>query len=42
MVPRRHGDPFDRMIVGQALEEGCAILSADGAMADYEARVIWK
>jgi ppGpp synthetase/RelA/SpoT-type nucleotidyltranferase len=42
MVPRHHGDSFDRMIVAQALEEGCAILSADGSMAAYEARVIWK
>jgi PIN domain nuclease of toxin-antitoxin system len=41
-LPHRHGDPFDRMIVAQALEEDCTILSSDDAMAGYDARVIWK
>jgi PIN domain nuclease of toxin-antitoxin system len=41
-LPHHHGDPFDRMIVAQALEEECAILSSDVRMAAYDARVIWK
>ncbi len=41
-LPRHHGDPFDRMIVAQALEEGCAILSSDAAFAAYDAKVIWR
>ena len=41
-LPHHHGDPFDRMIVAQALEEDCTILSSDVAMAAYDARVIWK
>ena len=41
-LPHHHGDPFDRMIVGQALEEGCAILSSDAALAAYDAKVIWR
>ena len=41
-LPHHHGDPFDRMIVAQALEEGCAILSSDAALAAYDAKVIWR
>jgi PIN domain nuclease of toxin-antitoxin system len=41
-LPHHHGDPFDRMIVAQALEEGCTILSSDTALAAYDARVIWR
>jgi PIN domain nuclease of toxin-antitoxin system len=41
-LPHHHGDPFDRMIVAQALEEDCAILSSDVALAAYDAQVIWK
>jgi PIN domain nuclease of toxin-antitoxin system len=41
-LPHDHGDPFDRMIVAQALEEGCTILSSDTALAAYDARVIWR
>ena len=35
-LPRHHGDPFDRMLVAQALEEGLVLVSRDGAIADYE------
>ncbi len=41
-LPHHHGDPFDRMIVAQAMEEGCVILSSDVGMAAYDARVIWR
>jgi PIN domain nuclease of toxin-antitoxin system len=41
-LPHYHGDPFDRMIVAQALEEDCMILSSDTALAAYDARVIWR
>jgi len=41
-LPHHHGDPFDRMIVAQALEEGCTILSSDAALAAYDAKVIWR
>ena len=41
-LPHHHGDPFDRMIVAQALEEECTILSSDVGLAAYDARVIWK
>ena len=41
-LPHHHGDPFDRMIVAQALVEGCVILSSDVGLAAYDARVIWR
>ena len=41
-LPHHHGDPFDRMIVAQALEEDCTILSSDAALAAYDVKVIWR
>ena len=32
-----HRDPFDRMLVAQALSEGIALMSADSALRAYEA-----
>lgn len=32
-----HRDPFDRMLVAQALVEGLPMLSGDGRLADYAA-----
>lgn len=31
-----HRDPFDRMLVAQALLEGCTLLTRDDALAPYE------
>ena len=36
-----HRDPFDRMLVAQALVEGAAIVSADPALSAYDVRVEW-
>ena len=36
VLPRHHRDPFDRMIVAQALIEGVAVLTADPAFARYQ------
>jgi PIN domain nuclease of toxin-antitoxin system len=33
----RHRDPFDRMLVSQALVEGLPLLTADGRLGAYEA-----
>jgi PIN domain nuclease of toxin-antitoxin system len=41
-LPHHHGDPFDRMIVAQALEDGCTILTSDSDIPKYDAPVIWK
>ena len=36
VLPRHHPDPFDRMIVAQALIEGVAVLTADRVFARYQ------
>ncbi|MEW6044956.1 MAG: type II toxin-antitoxin system VapC family toxin [Bacillota bacterium] len=40
-LPDYHRDPFDRMLVAQALVEGIPILSADSQFARYPVQVIW-
>lgn len=30
-LPRLHNDPFDRMIIAQALAEGLTVMTSDGA-----------
>ena len=39
-LPRLHGDPFDRMLIAQALSEPLRLLTADRALAAYGAMVI--
>jgi len=39
-LPPVHRDPFDRMIVAQALVEGVPVLTSDIALADYGVDVI--
>lgn len=41
-LPHHHGDPFDRMIIAQALEDRLTILTADADIPLYAAPVIWK
>jgi PIN domain nuclease of toxin-antitoxin system len=36
-----HSDPFDRMLVAQALEDGVPIVSRDPQIARYPVQVIW-
>jgi PIN domain nuclease of toxin-antitoxin system len=38
---RRHADPFDRMLVAQALVEGLPILSADEQFDRYPVDRVW-
>lgn len=38
-LPLLHKDPFDRLLVAQALEEGIALLSADDRLTAYGAPV---
>ena len=39
-LPQHHADPFDRMLVAQALSEGLALVSSDKRMAEYGVSVI--
>jgi PIN domain nuclease of toxin-antitoxin system len=40
-LPALHSDPFDRIIVSQAIVHGMAILTPDPLIAQYPARVLW-
>jgi PIN domain nuclease of toxin-antitoxin system len=40
-LPRLHADPFDRILVAQAMVHGMVILTPDDAIAQYGVRVLW-
>lgn len=40
-LPPHHRDPFDRILVAQALSEDAAIISRDERFARYGVTVIW-
>jgi PIN domain nuclease of toxin-antitoxin system len=40
-LPALHRDPFDRLLVCQAIVHGMTLLTPDGLIAQYPARVIW-
>jgi PIN domain nuclease of toxin-antitoxin system len=40
-LPDIHRDPFDRMLVAQALAEGYTLISGDSILAGYGAPVVW-
>lgn len=42
LLPRHHADPFDRILIAQALIEDLTILTADGDIAKYDVPVIWR
>ena len=41
-LPELHRDPFDRMLVAQALAENYTLVSRDGQLARYDAPVVWE
>ena len=41
LLPRHHRDPFDRLLVAQAMIERAAVVSADEALQAYDIRVVW-
>jgi PIN domain nuclease of toxin-antitoxin system len=40
-LPRHHPDPFDRLLIVQALDEGLSILTSDRAFEPYRVPVVW-
>jgi PIN domain nuclease of toxin-antitoxin system len=40
-LPWHHRDPFDRMLVAQAMSEQHTIVSADRSLSAYEVEVMW-
>ena len=39
-LPKRHGDPFDRLLVAQAMMEPLRLLTTDGKIAQYSDLVL--
>ena len=40
-LPMRHRDPFDRILVAQALEEGIPLLTRDRMLGAYGVEILW-
>jgi PIN domain nuclease of toxin-antitoxin system len=40
-LPGLHTDPFDRMLIAQAVVHGMTILTPDPAIEQYAVRVLW-
>ncbi|XHR98188.1 PIN domain-containing protein [Mucilaginibacter sp. UC70_90] len=40
-LPHHHGDPFDRLIISQAISENLTIISADRHFKAYPVSVLW-
>jgi PIN domain nuclease of toxin-antitoxin system len=40
-LPLHHADPFDRLLIVQALDEGLTILTSDRAFEPYRVPVVW-
>lgn len=40
-LPALHRDPFDRMLICQAIEHDCLLLTPDPLIAQYPVRVLW-
>jgi PIN domain nuclease of toxin-antitoxin system len=39
-VPRLHGDPFDRLLVAQAICEGLPLMSVDAQLREYGVEIV--
>jgi PIN domain nuclease of toxin-antitoxin system len=39
-LPRHHDDPFDRMLVAQAVAEGLSIITHDGRLQQYGVGIV--
>ncbi len=40
-LPRHHADPWDRLLIAQAILEQLAILTADPLFARYDVETVW-
>ena len=40
-LPAHHRDPFDRILIAQALVEGMTLVSADAKFAPYSVPILW-
>lgn len=40
-LPWHHRDPFDRLLISQAIVDGLTLVSSDDKLRDYEVEVLW-
>ncbi len=40
-LPPHHRDPFDRLLIAQAVAEDCELVSTDSAFSSYPVRILW-
>ena len=40
-LPFHHHDPFDRLVIAQALAEDMALVSCDGEFPAYGVKLLW-
>jgi PIN domain nuclease of toxin-antitoxin system len=40
-LPFKHRDPFDRLLIAQAMTDKLTLVSADNVFADYAVKVLW-
>ena len=41
LLPAVHNDPFDRLIISQAMIENLMVISKDHVFGDYDVKLIW-
>ena len=40
-LPQHHSDPFDRLLISQAVAENMVLLSADANIGKYTVKTVW-
>lgn len=40
-LPLLHRDPFDRLLIAQAIEDGLTLVTPDGLITQYAVRTLW-
>lgn len=40
-LPHHHHDPFDRMLIAQAIVERLPVITADPSFEDYDVKIVW-
>jgi PIN domain nuclease of toxin-antitoxin system len=40
-LPKVHADPFDRMLICQAIESGMTLVTSDASIMEYPIKVLW-
>ncbi len=40
-LPPHHKDPFDRLLISQAIVENMILVSADASFAKYQVNLLW-